>query len=28
MNATYSDHRDPNLFGVLMRVKDAKNLRA
>jgi len=28
MDATYSDHRDPNLFGVLMRVKDAKNLRA
>src|SRR5207245_2382699 len=24
---TYGDHRDPNLFGVLMRVKDAKNLR-
>jgi len=28
MDATYSDHRDPNLFGVLIRVKDAKNLRA
>jgi zinc protease len=28
MDATYSDHRDPNLFGVLFRVKDAKNLRA
>src|SRR5207245_10863304 len=28
MNAQYSVHRDPNLFGVLMRVKDAKNLRA
>ncbi len=27
MDATYSDHRDPNLFGVLFRVKDAKNLR-
>jgi zinc protease len=27
MDATYSDHRDPNLFGVLMRVKDAKNIR-
>ena len=27
MFPTYSDHRDPNLFGVLMRVKDAKNLR-
>jgi zinc protease len=28
MDATYSDHRDPNLLGVLIRVKDAKNLRA
>ncbi len=28
MDATYGDHRDPNLFGVLIRVKDAKNLRA
>jgi len=27
MFPTYSDHRDPNLFGVLMRVKDPKNLR-
>jgi zinc protease len=27
MSPTYSDHRDPNLFGVLMMVKDAKNLR-
>ena len=27
MFPTYSDHRDPNLFGVLMRVKDAKSLR-
>jgi zinc protease len=27
MFPTYGDHRDPNLFGVLMRVKDAKNLR-
>ncbi|HYS11611.1 MAG TPA: pitrilysin family protein [Myxococcales bacterium] len=27
MVATYNDRRDPNLFGVLMRVKDAKNLR-
>lgn len=26
MEATYSDHRDPYLFGVLLRVKDAKNL--
>lgn len=26
MEATYSDHRDPFLFGVLLRVKDAKNL--
>ena len=28
MDATYGDHRDPYLFGVLMRVKDAKNLKA
>jgi zinc protease len=28
MVATYNDHRDPNLFGVLMRVKDAKNLKS
>jgi zinc protease len=27
MFPTYNDHRDPNLFGVLMRVKEAKNLR-
>ena len=27
MFPTYNDHRDPNLFGVLLRVKDAKNLR-
>jgi zinc protease len=27
MDPTYSDHRDPNLFGVLLRVKDAKSLR-
>ncbi len=27
MFPTYGDHRDPNLLGVLMRVKDAKNLR-
>jgi zinc protease len=27
MFPTYGDHRDPTLFGVLMRVKDAKNLR-
>ena len=27
MAPTYNDHRDPNLFGVLFRVKDAKNLR-
>ena len=25
---TYGDHRDPSLFGVLLRVKDAKNLKA
>ena len=28
MDATYGDHRDPYLFGVLLRVKDAKNLKA
>ncbi len=28
MEPTYNDHRDPNLFGVLLRVKDAKNLKA
>jgi zinc protease len=28
MEPTYSDHRDPNLFGVLLRVKDPKNLKA
>jgi len=28
MYPTYGDHRDPNLFGVLMRVKDAKSLKA
>jgi zinc protease len=28
MVATYNDHRDPNLFGVLLRVKDAKNLKS
>lgn len=28
MAATYSDHRDPSLFGVLLRVKDGKNLKA
>ena len=27
MDATYGDHRDPYLFGVLLRVKDAKNLK-
>jgi len=27
MAATYNEHRDPNLFGVLLRVKDAKNLK-
>jgi zinc protease len=27
MDPTYNDHRDPNLFGVLFRVKDAKNLK-
>jgi zinc protease len=27
MEATYSDHRDPCLFGVLLRVKDAKDLK-
>jgi zinc protease len=26
--ATYDDHRDPSLFGVLLQVKDAKNLKA
>src|SRR4051812_34628207 len=28
MYPTYGDHRDPNLFGVLLRVKDAKSLKA
>ena len=28
MDATYQDHRDPGLFGVLIRVKDKKNLAA
>jgi zinc protease len=28
MEPTYSDHRDPNLFGVLLRVKNAKDLKA
>ena len=28
MDATYGDHRDPYLFGVLLRVKDAKSLKA
>ena len=28
MEPTYGDHRDPYLFGVLMRVKDAKSLKA
>jgi zinc protease len=28
MEPTYNDHRDPYLFGVLLRVKDAKDLRA
>jgi zinc protease len=27
MESTYNDHRDPNLFGVLLRVKDPKKLR-
>jgi len=27
MDATYGDRRDPYLFGVLLRVKDAKNLK-
>jgi len=27
MESTYNDHRDPYLFGVIMLVKDAKNLR-
>jgi zinc protease len=28
MEPSYSDHRDPSLFGVLLRVKDAKDLKA
>jgi zinc protease len=28
MDSSYGDHRDPYLFGVLLRVKDAKNLKA
>ena len=28
MEPTYGDHRDPYLFGVLLRVKDAKSLKA
>lgn len=28
MEPTYGDHRDPYLFGVLLRVKDAKNLKS
>ena len=28
MDATYGDHRDPYLFGVLLRVKEAKSLKA
>ena len=28
MDATYYDHRDPFLFGVLLRVKDAKDLKS
>ena len=28
MEATYGDHRDPYLFGVLLRVKDGKDLKA
>ncbi len=28
MDPLYSDHRDPFLFGVVMKVKDAKNMRA
>ncbi|TMA25393.1 MAG: insulinase family protein [Deltaproteobacteria bacterium] len=27
MEPSYNDHRDPYLFGVLLRVKDAKDLR-
>ncbi|HEX9577533.1 MAG TPA: pitrilysin family protein [Myxococcales bacterium] len=27
MEPSYSDHRDPYLFGVLLRVKDAKDLK-
>src|SRR5260221_8524825 len=27
MQPTYDDHRDPYLFGVLLRVKDAKDLK-
>ena len=28
MRPTYDDRRDPKLFGVLLRVKDAKNLKS
>ena len=28
MDATYGDHRDPSLFGVLLRVKDPASLKA
>jgi len=28
MEPTYNDHRDPYLFGVLLRVKDGKDLKA
>jgi zinc protease len=28
MDATYGDHRDPFLFGVLLRVKEPKSLKA
>jgi zinc protease len=28
MVPSYSDHRDPYLFGVLLRVKDPKDLKA
>jgi zinc protease len=28
MDATYGDHRDPGLFGVVVRVKDKKDLAA
>jgi zinc protease len=28
MDATYGDHRDPYLFGVLLRVKEPKSLKA